>query len=150
MLIIGLALFFGGPYFIRNNLSISELIPLRNSASVGPNSSILLGSAPPGYILIGIYNDSPPLPIKIAGAGLNVTRADGYYVFELYNLGASQQSVYAFNNNSQAVELYYSVMQVSASKIFYSVAVLFVGGALVVVGGITALVGFFLRPKKRS
>ena len=150
ILIIGAALFFGSPYFFKSNLNLSELLPLKNSASLEPNSSLLLGSVSPGYILVGVYNDTPLTAIKIIGTNLNVTKVDGYFVFESYNTGSSIQNVYVLNNYSQILQLYYSVLTVSASGIVYSTLIVLLGGVLMIVGGIIVVVGLFLRPKTAS
>ncbi len=147
ILIIGATLFFGSPYFLKSSINFSELLPLKNVSTVQPNSSILLGSVPPGYIFIGVYNDTPLLAIKIIGTNINVTKVEGYYVFESYNSGINEQNVYALNNYTQTIQLYYSVMQVSATSIVYSTLMVLLGGILMIVGGIIIVVGLFLRPK---
>ncbi len=150
ILVIGAALFFGSPYLFKSNLNLSALLPLKNSTTLQPNSSLFLGSVSPGYIFIGVYNDTPLIAIKIIGTNLNVTKVDGYFVFESYNSGSSPQSIYALNNYSQVLQLYYSDMTVSASSIVYSTLMVLLGGVLMIVGGIIIVVGLFLRPKIKS
>jgi hypothetical protein len=148
LLLIGTTLFFAAPYAFKSALNLGELLPFRNSYTLEPNSSIILGSIPPGKMLVGIYNDTPLLALKLIGNELNVTKVNGNFVFESYNTESSALSVYAMNNYSSAVVLYYSVLVVSPSDIVYSTLMVMVGGILMIVGGIVVVIGLFMKPKK--
>ncbi len=150
LLVMGATLFFAGPYAFKSALNLGELLPFRNSYSLEPNSSIILGSIPSGKMLVGIYNDTPFLALKLIGTGLNVTKVNGNFVFESYNMESGAQNVYAINNYSSAVVIYYSVMVVSPSDIVYSTLMVMVGGILMIVGGIVVVIGLFMKPKRPS
>ena len=148
LLVIGVTLFFAGPYAFKSALNLGELLPFKNSYTIEPNSSIMLGSIPPGKMLVGVYNDTPLLALKLIGTALNVTKVNGNFVFESYNTESSAQSVYVMNNYSRPITIYYSVLVIFPSDIVFSILMVMVGVILMIVGGIVVVIGLFMKPKK--
>jgi len=148
LLVIGVTLFFAGPYAFKSALNLGELLPFRNSYTIEPNSSIMLGSIPPGKMLVGVYNDTPLLALKLIGTALNVTKVNGNFVFESYNTESNAQSVYVMNNYSRPITIYYSVLVIFPSDIVFSILMVMVGVILMIVGGIVVVIGLFMKPKK--
>ncbi|MGC8661131.1 MAG: hypothetical protein ACP5TZ_01335, partial [Nitrososphaeria archaeon] len=55
ILAIGIAMFFGGPYVFKSSVNLNQLVPLKNSISMEPGSSEVLGVVPVGKVFAAVY-----------------------------------------------------------------------------------------------
>ena len=152
ILVIGVGMFFGGPYVFKSNVNLNQLLPLKNSTSLAPGSSIMLGTVPSGKILAAVYNDSSSVPINISAAAGSISyeNENGTFIVEYYNDVNSNQNVYALNNYTSTLAVSYSALTFSASGILDSILMVLVGGAMMFIGGIIAVIGLILKPKRQQ
>ncbi len=152
ILVIGVAMFFGGPYIFKNSVNLNELVPFKNSIDIRPGFNVVLGVVPAGKIFAAVYNDSlsAPINISVTGGNINYQNENSTFIVEYYNTGNSNKSVYALNNYTEPLTLNYSMLTFSSNGIIYSLLMVLLGGLLMFIGGIIAVIGLILKPKRHD
>lgn len=150
ILVIGFAMFFGGPYIFRSTVNLNQLVPLKHSFSLNPGSGISFTVVPAGKVMTAVYNDSLSKPIEFNSISETVStqNENGTFIIEYYNTGNSNQTIEVVNNYTAPMTVNYSVLIFSASGIIYSIIVVLLGGAVMFIGGIIAVIGLILKSKR--
>jgi len=152
VLVIGFAMFFGGPYIFKSTVNLNQLLPLKDSLSINPGTGVAFTVVPAGKVMAAVYNDSlsKPIEFKSINETVSTQNENGTFIIEYYNAGNSNQTIDLVNNYTVPMTVNYSVLIFSASGIIYSIILVLLGGALMFIGGIIAVIGLILKSKRSN